>query len=99
MTDEKLIIVRTFSYLYKAYLLKGRLENHGVDCWITNENQSYALPTSMPDGIKVKVKASDREKALQIIEDVRSMITEENINHDDAKKEEEAFINKLKKED
>ncbi|MCF8302511.1 MAG: DUF2007 domain-containing protein [Bacteroidales bacterium] len=55
----------------EAHMLKGKLENEGVSCFLTNENISTLLPFSnsmLGTGIQVNVNTGDEEKALQILE-------------------------------
>ncbi len=60
----QLITVCTFSDITEAYIVKGRLENEGVPCYIADENINTLRPSLglVWGGIKLQV-----EKALTIL--------------------------------
>lgn len=67
-----LITIKTFDNGIEAHLLKIRLENEGIDCFIFDEN----IVTLMPlynigvGGIKLKINEHDKDKALGIITEI-----------------------------
>lgn len=61
--SEKLITVATYPFS-RAQVVKGRLENEGVECVITNVNP---IRGSVSSTCKVKVNEKDLDKALPII--------------------------------
>lgn len=68
MKTTKLI---TCDNLTEAHLIKGRLNNEGIECFLTNQNFTSLMPISDKrfTGIQVIVSESDLDKAKQIIED------------------------------
>lgn len=69
----QLITVCTFSDITEAYIVKGRLENEGVPCYIMDENVSVLRPSLALalGGIKLQVEASQVEKALAILKETQ----------------------------
>lgn len=69
----QLITVCTFSDITEAYIVKGRLENEGVPCYIMDENISVLRPSLALalGGIKLQVEASQVEKALAILKETQ----------------------------
>lgn len=71
----QLITVCTFSDVTEAYIVKGRLENEGVPCYIMDENISVLRPSLALalalGGIKLQVEASQVEKALAILKETQ----------------------------
>lgn len=63
---EELVVVAFYATAIEAHLTKTRLESEGIPCLIANE---YAvLPyANMLYNVEVKVRASDKEKAKQIL--------------------------------
>jgi hypothetical protein len=66
--SEQLVTVGTFPDVMTAYLAKGRLEEAGIVCFITNENTGgwmLGMPTSWP---KVQVAEGDAFRAIAVLE-------------------------------
>lgn len=61
--SDKLITVATYQYS-RAEIVKGRLENEGIHCVISNVNP---IRGSLSSTCKIKVLEEDIDKALQII--------------------------------
>ncbi len=56
----------------EAHLLKGRLANEGINCFLTNENFTNLYPGrnyGLLEGIHIMVDVKDLEKARHIIKD------------------------------
>lgn len=69
--SKELVTLATFMYTLRAYLIKGRLESEGIECFLFNENFRYALHVNLEDGIVLKVHADDYEKAKKVLDDIR----------------------------
>ena len=57
----------------EAHIMQGRLENEGIDCFLTNENSTTILPqfnNMMGSGIQLIVREEDFEKARIILKDI-----------------------------
>ncbi len=62
----------TCDSLTEAYLIKGRLNNNGVECFLTNENITNLMPmfnNMLGSGIQIFVNEKDLEIAKEIIID------------------------------
>lgn len=65
MSDEKLVTVATFANPNEAYLFRGLLEQQGITSFIFDEHAAMMTPVFM---IRVVVRASDVDKALEILQ-------------------------------
>lgn len=57
---------------FEANIIKGKLENEGIECFLTNENLSTLLPhhfMSEISGVQVLVDEENVEKALEILKE------------------------------
>lgn len=55
----------------EANLIKGRLENEGINCFLTNENFSNLMPhfnRILGAGVQVMIDETDLEKAIELLE-------------------------------
>lgn len=67
MTTVKLM---TCNEATQAHIIKGMLENEGIDSMLQNENMSGLLPGCVNNisGVDVLVAQSDYERAIQLLE-------------------------------
>lgn len=65
------ITVLTFTYSHEATGILGRLETEGIDCSIQDELTVQANPfySNAIGGVKLKVRESDLERAIEILEE------------------------------
>jgi len=63
-SEEKIIVIARHPNS-RAILLQSRLENEGIDCFLSNQNLVQA---AISGGVEIKVRRSDVEKALKVIE-------------------------------
>jgi len=63
-SEEKIIVVARHSNS-RALLLQSRLEAEGIDCFLSHQN---LLQAAFSGGVEIKVRRSDVEKALRVIE-------------------------------
>ncbi len=61
MIKDKLITIAKFRYEYRAYLLKDRLLEAGIECALTSESVFKLI-----DGVMVLVKESDFARAMEV---------------------------------
>lgn len=80
--SNELVTLATFMYTLRAYLIKGRLESEGIECFLFNENFRYGVHVNLEDGIILQVHAEDYEKAKKVLEDIREEYGEEGL-HDE----------------
>lgn len=74
--DIELVTVAVFNYPHEAYSLRGRLETEGIFCFLENENIVTANPlySHAVGGIQIRVKKEDKEKALEIIDEINKSV-------------------------
>ena len=66
------IALLTCDNLTEAHLIKGRLLNEEIDCFLTNENFTNLMPlynNMMGSGIQIMIDEKDLNKAREIIKD------------------------------
>jgi len=62
----------TSDNLAEAYIIKGRLLNEGIDCFLTNENFTNLMPlynNMLGSGVQIIVNEKDNIKAREILKD------------------------------
>jgi len=67
----KLVTAQTFNDSVSAHLVKTRLENEGIECYIFDENINSIMPIygQAVGGIRIKIKEEDVPKAKALIEE------------------------------
>ena len=67
--SDKIITLSVENDLTNAYLIKGILDEHGIDCFISNENVTTANPLYMNavGGIEIQIREEDKENAIKIL--------------------------------
>ncbi|MBU1260166.1 MAG: DUF2007 domain-containing protein [Planctomycetes bacterium] len=70
--DEKIIKIDSFFDYTKAEITKIALEAEGIDCFLSGENfvATYWLYANADGGIKLYIKESDKQKALEILKSI-----------------------------
>ncbi|HOE03648.1 MAG TPA: hypothetical protein PLZ52_00395 [Bacteroidales bacterium] len=63
---DKLVTIARFRYEYRAYLLKDKLLEAGIECALTSESVFRQI-----DGVMVLVRESDFEKAVEVFNQLR----------------------------
>jgi hypothetical protein len=68
---EQYVTILTFTYPHDAFIIKGRLEAEGIDCFLKDEltvqvDNFYANALG---GVKLQVKESDSERASEILQE------------------------------
>lgn len=63
------LVVNAYDNYVEAHIVKGRLEEEGIDSWLKDENTVTIDPilTNAVGGIKLMVAASQAERALALI--------------------------------
>lgn len=70
MDEMKTIRLMTCDSIPEAHMIKGRLKNEGIECYLKNEESTNVLPmlnNMAGGGVQIMVFERDREKAEQII--------------------------------
>ena len=70
--DEKIIKIANFDEYTKAEITKIALEREGIQCFLSGENfvATYWLYSRIEGGIKLYIKESDKQKALEILKNI-----------------------------
>ncbi|MFC5271047.1 DUF2007 domain-containing protein [Adhaeribacter terreus] len=70
MQDE-LVTLAAYLMPVEAHILKGRLESEGIPAYVIGENFStiYPFAAQLTGGVKLKVAATDLERAKEILAD------------------------------
>ncbi len=70
--DEKIIKIAYFNDYTKAEIVKIALEREGIQCFLSGENfvATYWLYANAEGGIKLYIKESDKQKALEILKNI-----------------------------
>lgn len=65
------VVVATFGNAAMAAIAKLHIENAGIDCFIENENVGMSLWHIQPavGGIKLRVRADDKDTALRLLDE------------------------------
>lgn len=84
--EEQLIVLKTYMYPSEAYPLMSKLESEGINCFLDGENTITVHPflSNAIGGVKLKIRESDAETALNII---RESETESTIDKETSEKE------------
>lgn len=69
---ENLITIATFEYSSEAYIIKGKLESEGITTFMADNFTIDADPllSNAIGGVKIKVKESQKEKALKVLNSI-----------------------------
>jgi hypothetical protein len=72
--NQKFFTLAAFDYPADVQILKGKLESEGIPVFLRDENtlNSDPLITNAIGGVKVQVYYEDKEKALEIYDEVRA---------------------------
>jgi len=92
---SQLVTILSIPYPQQVYIIKGRLESEGIECYIkdeltvqTNPVYSYAV-----GGVKIQVKEEDVAGAMKILEE--EGYVNKQYREEDPYREIELFANKL----
>jgi hypothetical protein len=65
--NDKIVLLKTFDLVIDAGLAKAKLDAHGIPCFLTNENNAYALPINPHFSIRLMVFQNDVASAHEIL--------------------------------
>ena len=68
---EKLVTVFTFNFPYEAYIVRGRLESEGIECFLQNDIilQLNPFATSAIGGVNLQVMERDLNSTIKILKE------------------------------
>lgn len=80
--DGKFYRLASFEYVADVQILKGKLESEGIPAFLRDENtlNSDPLISNAIGGVKLLVYSKDKERALEIYNEVRAYALDENNN-------------------
>ncbi|MCJ7693367.1 MAG: DUF2007 domain-containing protein [Sedimentisphaerales bacterium] len=87
---EKLVTIANFIYgpdpVSQAEITRMKLEDEGIDCFLAGKNfiAMYWLCSAIDRGVKLQVRQSDAEKAIEIIRSLEEKRTEQKTPEPDA---------------
>ena len=64
---EQLVTVESFWNVSEAHLAKNVLQEAGIQAFLANENTTLLFPFWLGRGVRLKVKRSDVQKALEAL--------------------------------
>ena len=67
---DKMITVARYINSNEAYIVKGLLESHGIQCYLFDELSAISLPPLTMGGVRLAVKESDLERTQEILKDI-----------------------------
>ncbi len=63
MKEEPIITLEKYSNPIAAEIVRGRLEENGISCFVANENDPY----NQIFGVNLQIFERDKERALKIL--------------------------------
>ena len=71
ITMKSFTTIKTFMFPSESYILKGRLESEGVNCYLKDELQVQTNPlnSNAIGGVKLQVQSDQLEDAKRILEE------------------------------
>ena len=79
MENEKFITVLTFTFANEVSIIRGRLEAEGITCFVKDEYTVQVQPfySNAIGGVKLQVKESDLNQAIEILKEAGYLKDEE----------------------
>ncbi|WP_281541523.1 DUF2007 domain-containing protein [Maribacter aestuarii] len=77
--EEKFYLLASFEYAADVQIIKGKLESEGIPVFLRDENtlNSDPLISNAIGGVKLQVYSRDKERALEIYNEVRAYALDE----------------------
>ncbi len=71
MENEKFVTVLTFTFAHEVAIIRGRLEAEGITCFVKDELtvQIHPFYSNAIGGVKLQVRESDLNQAIQILKE------------------------------
>ncbi len=79
---QKFYTIATFEYVADVQIVKGKLESEGIDVFLRDENTLNSDPmiSNAIGGVKLQVRAEDRDTALAVYNEIRQYAVDERGN-------------------
>lgn len=80
--NDRLITIGTFEYVADVQIVKAKLEYEGIPVFLKDETilATDPLISAAIGGVKLQVYTSDRERAMEIYDEIRSYAKDEHGN-------------------
>ncbi len=80
--SEKFVTIASFDYPADVQILKGKLESEDIPVFLRNENtlNSDPLISNAIGGVKLQVYSEDRERAMEIYDEIRAYAVDDDDN-------------------
>ncbi|HLT51569.1 MAG TPA: DUF2007 domain-containing protein [Arenibacter sp.] len=77
--EPEFYTLATFEYVADVQILKGRLESDGIPVFLRDEHTLNSDPmiSHAIGGVKLQVYSSDRERAMEIYNEIRAYATDD----------------------
>jgi len=72
MKDEKIITLATRTFEH-AQIIRSLLESEDIECFLENVN---LIQGAVSEGVKIRIRETDLDKAVQIMEEVEKTRTD-----------------------
>jgi len=78
--NDKFYVLASFEYAADVQIIKGKLESEGIPVFLRDENtlNSDPLISNAIGGVKLQVYSRDKDRALEIYNEVRAYALDEN---------------------
>ncbi len=78
--ESKFYHLASFEYVADVQIIKGKLESEGIPVFLRDENTLNSDPiiSNAIGGVKLQVYSRDKERALEIYNEVRAYAADEN---------------------
>lgn len=72
--EEKFFIIGSFEFVADVQIIKGKLESEGIPVFLKDENTLNTDPliSNAIGGVKLQVYTKDKERALEIYNEIRA---------------------------
>lgn len=79
MTDLEIVRLTDCDHIVDAHFIKNKLNNEGIECFLTNENITNLLPmynNMLGSGIQIFVFEKDLPRAQELVRDYKELKTQ-----------------------
>ena len=78
---DNFVTIKTFTYSHEISIVRGRLEAEDIECAVQDELMAQINPfySNAIGGVKLQVRESDLERAIEILEESGYKVDDDNI--------------------
>jgi len=91
--DDKIVKIARFDDYIQAEIAKIALESEDIPCFLGGENfvATYGLYSGAVGGVELCIKESDRQRAMEILKNIRRPETEAETTNEEGKEEDKEY--------